>query len=286
MARAFLRRTLALVLPIVALGCTDNAKKSAERARVQAEELSVIAASDVDELRRGMPPGAAAVAKTLYGLGTTGPVEPSDVRKSLRRIRSTVPDLRTAKSTFMALATVDGLGIRSDLEEDRIAGIKLFDVFKGLDLARATAAGQSFATTIGTFDAAGGPVVDDDFAAMVPVMQGTELKAYLLSGWTFRSFARHLQAQAEQTMVDKRKTGAETEKAPVLYVAIRDSRGTFGSPTTPKVNLDTIQAMDATKVSPGSTGVLEIEGRVFAWGSAKAPALGENVAIVVLRSDL
>jgi hypothetical protein len=283
MARApHLRSLVVGAALLAAAGCTDPAKKSAERAKLQAVELAAVASSDVDELRRGLPPGAAELAKTLYASGNTDPVEPAEVRKALRRIRSVVPDLRSAKSTFMALASTDGVGIRSDLEEDRMAGIKLFDIFKGL----AGSKSEPFSTTIGTFDEAGSPVVDDDFAAMVPVTQGGETKALLFSGWTFRSFARHLQAQAEQTMAEKRKTQAETEKAPVLYVAISDARGTFGSPTTPKVNLDTIQGFAPTTLASGTTGTKEIEGRSFGWAVAKAPALGADVCIVVLRSDL
>lgn len=264
------------------VACTDQAKKSAERAKLQAEELAGVVSADVDELKRGMPSGAEELAKALLAGDTRAELlEPADVRKALRRIRSVVPDLRSAKSTFMALATTDGVGIRSDLEEDRMAGIKLFDTFPAFKGATA-----AFTTTIGTFDEAGGPVVDDDFAASVPVKVGGETKAVLLSGWTFRAFARHLQAQAEQTMADKRKSGAETEKAPVLYVAIADGRGTFGSPTTPKVNLDAVQSLEPTKLASGATGTKEIEGRSFGWAVAKAPAMGPDVMVVVLRSDL
>ncbi len=276
-----LRAALALTV-LATAACTDPAKKSAERAKVQAEELSALVTADVDELRRGMPIGAEEIAKALLpGETRADALEPSDVRKALRRIRSVVPDLRSAKSTFMALATIEGVGIRSDLEEDRMAGIKLFETFPAFAAAKG-----SFTTTIGTFDEAKGAVVDDDFAAMVPVKVGLETKAVLLSGWTFRAFARHLQAQAEQTMADKRKAGTETEKAPVLYVAIADARGTFGSPTTPKVNLDTVQALAPTTLATGTTGTKEIEGRAFGWAVAKAPAMGPEVTVVVLRSDL
>ncbi len=276
-----LRAALALTV-LATAACTDPAKKSAERAKVQAEELSALVTADVDELRRGMPIGAEEIAKALLpGETRADALEPSDVRKALRRIRSVVPDLRSAKSTFMALATIEGVGIRSDLEEDRMAGIKLFETFPAFAAAKG-----SFTTTIGTFDEAKGAVVDDDFAAMVPVKVGLETKAVLLSGWTFRAFARHLQAQAEQTMADKRKAGTETEKAPVLYVAIADARGTFGSPTTPKVNLDTVQALAPTTLATGTTGTKEIEGRAFGWAVARAPAMGPEVTVVVLRSDL
>jgi hypothetical protein len=284
--RAPLARLLATAaLPLLVAACTDGAKQSAERARGQAEDLAGVTAADVAELERGMPAGAAELAKTLYASGNTTsdvPLEPTDVRKALKRIRSVVPDLRSAKSTFMALATVDGVGIRSDLEEDRMAGMKLFETFKGF----AGAKGSAFSKTIGTFDEAGGPVVDDDFAAMVPVTVGGEVRSLLLSGWTFRAFARHLQAQAEMTMAERRKAGTEAEKAPVLYVAVADARGTFGSPTTPRVNLDAVQALEPAKLAHGATGTKEIEGRRFGWGAAKAPAMGPDVTIVVLRSDL
>jgi len=282
--RAPLARLLALAVLTSALAaCTDSGKKSAERARGQAEELAAVTAADVAELERGMPAGAAELAKTLYASGNTeAALEPADVRKALKRIRSVVPDLRSAKSTFMALATVDGLGIRSDLEEDRMAGMKLFETFKGF----AGVKNAAFSKTIGTFDAPSGPIVDDDFAAMVPVTVGGEVRSLLLSGWTFRAFARHLQAQAEMTMAERRKAGTEAEKAPVLYVAIADARGTFGSPTTPRVNLDAVQGLEPSKLANGATGTKEIEGRTFGWGAAKAPAMGPDVTIVVLRSDL
>jgi hypothetical protein len=277
--------SLRVALAFLALAqgaCTDQAKKSAERAKVQAEELAAVVSADVDELKRGMPLGAEELAKGLFsGEARAETLEPADVRKALRRIRSVVPDLRSAKSTFMALATNEGVGIRSDLEEDRMAGIKLFETFQAFKRAQGP-----FAITIGTFDEATGPVVDDDFAAMVPVTVAGAQKAVLLSGWTFRAFARHLQAQAEQTMAEKRKTGAETEKAPVLYVAVADARGAFGSPTTPKVNLEAVTALEPAKLASGTTGTREIEGRSFGWAVAKAPAMGPEVTVVVLRSDL
>ncbi len=282
-ARALRGLLAGLGLGSTLAGCTDATKRSAERARVQAGELAAVAAGDVDELRRGLPAGAIELAQSLFVDGSSaGSLEPSDVRKALRRIRSVVPDLRSAKSTFMALATLEGVGVRSDLEEDRMAGMKLFEIFP----AFAATPDAPFLTTIGTFDEPGAPALDDDFAARVPVLNRAGRQGYLLSGWTFRSFARHLQAHAELTMAANRKAGTETEKAPVVYVVLADRRGAFSSPTTPKVNLAAVESLDPTTLADGASGAREIEGRTFAWGLARAPSLGPDVRVVVLRSDL
>ncbi len=277
-------RALAVTVAVGAVlsGCTADGKSAAARAKFQAEELVHVIDTDVDGLRRGLPLGAADLGNALYVTGKTEPVEAADVRKGLRRIRVVIPALRESQSNFMTLATLDGVGIRSDLEEDRMAGRKLFDIFKNLEGTKA----EAFSAAVGTFDTPGGPMVDDDFAAMVPVVHGGEVRSFLIAGWSFRSFARHLQNEAERLMTEKRKDHRETDKAPVLYVAIADDRGTFGGPTTPKVNLAALQALAPTTLPSGSSGTLEIEGRSFGWSVAKAPALGERVAVVVLRSDL
>ena len=160
-------------LALSALGCTDKAKVSEKEAAANVNALVAIADSDVGEIERGLPLGAAKLS-SLWANGADPRQDLRAVRSALARMRREVPDLTVAKSTFFAVADAQGVAIRNDLEEDAMAGTALLPLFP--DLAKAEAG--SYVATTGAFPGpplASGP--DKDWLAAVPIKKATARSA-------------------------------------------------------------------------------------------------------------
>src|SRR5438552_2202653 len=183
-----------------ALGCTDKAKISEKEARSEIVSLAAVADKDAGEVERGLPIGAQRLA-ALWAKGGDPHQDLPAVRSQLLKMRREVPDLTVAKSTFFALADDKGIAIRNDLEEDAMAGKNLLALFP--DLAKAEAG--SYVTTTGSFP---GPPLpsgpDKDWLAAAPIKKedGT-VGGILVTGWTYRRFAYHLQEQLRHDLQEK-----------------------------------------------------------------------------------
>jgi hypothetical protein len=275
------RMTTALVIALAAFGCTDKGKISEREAHGNLDALTAIANADVAEIENGLPLGAAKLAP-LWAKGNDPRQDLHAVRTALARMRREIPDLNVAKSTFFAVADDKGIAIRNDLEEDVMAGQDLLKLFP--DLAKAEAG--SFVMTTGAFPGAPGPSGPDrDWIAAAPVKKddGTT-GGILLTGWTFRRFAYHLQEQLRHDLEQKQQNG----KLPVLYVMLFDASGVYGASQTPKVNEEAIEAVAPLKATANGVaeGTLTITDRDFGWVAARVPKLGSSVGIAVLRSEL
>ena len=82
-------------------------------------------------------------------------------------------------------------------------------------------------------------------------------------------------------------------KMPILYVALFDKDAVYGAfaPKTmpfPQVNEEALKNLDlVSKTAAGATGgPIRITERDFGWGAARTPKLGENIGVVVLRSEI
>ncbi|HTM45075.1 MAG TPA: hypothetical protein VL137_08985, partial [Polyangiaceae bacterium] len=118
-------------ISVLSSACSNNTKLSAERAKGHVEELARYAEEDVNEVRAGLPQGATVLAKFWPQAGV--PEDDAAVAlKALSRARDGVQDLRLAKSTFFALTNLQGVVLRSDAEQDRLAGSTLFKAFPQL----------------------------------------------------------------------------------------------------------------------------------------------------------
>jgi hypothetical protein len=265
-------------------GCKDQAKESAARAVGDVAELATLVDKDVAEVERGLPEGARRLAP-LVAKGADPGQDVAGVRRALLHVRRDVADLNIAKSTFFALADPNGLAIRNDLEEDVMAGQKLFAVFPALVRAK-----DEYATATGTFPNSApknGP--DEDWLAALPVKrEDGSTGAVLVTGWTYRYFARHLQESLKDRMVDHAKTSGDEGKIPVFYVAVFDRTGVYSAPLTPPVDDTALLAQDLVARTAGGdfqTG-LAITDRPFGLAARRTPKLAPDTGIVVLRSEL
>jgi hypothetical protein len=265
--------------------CKDSAKQSEQKATDHVAELAALADKDVGEVERGLPAGAAQMA-SLFTNGTEPPKDLAAVRSGLRRIRAEVPDLTVAKSTFFALTDLQGVALRNDLEQDVMAGQNVVAIFPGLRKAL----DGSFTTTTGHFPSNPPPPTPDrDWMAAAPVKgDHGQVVGLLLTGWTYRRFANHLQESLRHDLQEALLKAKDTGKLPILYVMVFDSTGIYAPPMTPEVNEKALADLDVeAKTTGGPThGVLNITDRDFGYAAVRVPRLAPDMGIALLWSEI
>lgn len=274
---------LAITLAVIA--CKDNGSKSAAAASAHVKSLATLAEKDVGEIDRGLPEGGKKMAVLL---GKEDPKSnPAGVRAALLKMRQQVPDLGVAKSTFFAFTDDKGIAIRNDLEQDTMAGKDVVGAYP--DLKKAIA-GEAYVTTQGVFPGAPNPAgPDKEWVAGVPVKRDDGvLLGVLVTGWTYRRFAYHLQESLKRDLQDELMKGGDKGKLPVLYVFLFDKTAVYAARGTPPVNEKTLFDLDLVgKTASGpAEGPITITERVFGWAAIRTPKLGPDVGIVVLRSEI
>jgi hypothetical protein len=272
-----------MFLCMLALGCKDQAKESAVHAAQDVADLALLVDKDVAEIERGLPEGAKRLA-TLVASDGDPKQDVAGVRRALMRMRRDIMDLNVAKSTFFALADVSGVAIRNDLEEDVMAGQNLFAVFPALARSK-----DGYVTTTGTFPNAvtkNGP--DEDWVAALPVKrENGSTGAVLVTGWTYRYFARHLQESLKDRLGEQIKARGGDGKMPVFYVAVFDKSGVYSAPLTPQIDEKALEEQDlvARTANDRFQGTLNITDRAFGFAAQRTPKLAPDTGIVVLRSE-
>lgn len=270
-----------LAAPLCA--CKDQAKESAAHAAPDAAVLADLVAKDVGEIERGLPQGAAKLAP-LVASGADPRQDISGVRRALVKVRREVIDLNVAKSTFFALTDPSGVAIRNDLEEDVMAGQNIVALFPGL-----AKAAEAYTTGTGSFPTTStSKAPDKDWIAGAPVKRDDgSTGAILVTGWSYRYFARHLQEALKTHLLDEAKAAGQEGKIPVFYTAVYDRAGVYAAPLTPDVDAKALAEQDlATKTEKGPvTGTITIADRAFGFAAARTPSLAPDTGIVVLRSD-
>jgi hypothetical protein len=274
---------LAVLAGLVSPGCKDQGKESAAHAAPDAAQLAQLVDKDIGEVERGLPEGATKLAALLAD-GADPKQDVSGVRRALLRVRRDVVDLNVAKSTFFALADPTGLAIRNDLEEDVMAGQNLVTIFPALARAR-----DGYVTTTGAFPNAqskNGP--DEDWIAAAPVRRADRSTgALLVTGWSYRYFARHLQEALKTSLLDQAKSAGNEGKLPVFYVAVFDKAGVYPAPMTPQVDEKALANEDlVAKTTAGPyQGTTTIADRAFGYAAQRTPKLAADTGVVVLRSE-
>jgi len=268
-----------------AAGCKDQSQASAQNAQDHAAALLPLVDKDVAEVSRGLPEGAKRLAP-LFAKGEDPRQNLPNVRKELQRIRRDVPDLLVAKSTFFALVDDKGVAIRNDLEQDAMAGQNVVQIFPALSGALK----GNYVVTTGAFPGPAGPLgPDKDWIAGTPIKREDGTAAGLLiTGWTYRAFARHLSESVEREVKAKLLDSKETTKMPIIYVAVFDASGVYSAPKTPQVNEKALadqNLLEATKNGPAK-GTVTITDRGFGWAAIRTPSLAPDTGVAVLRSEI
>lgn len=285
------RGTLGLGFALLTPGCKDAGKVSAEEARANVKMLLELAEKDVAEIDRGLPEGAkkmaAHLAKETDAKQTDAKQNASQVRSALLRMRQQVPDLGVAKSTFFAFTDDKGIAVRNDLEQDTMAGKDLVGAYP--DLKKALD-GAPYVTTQGRFPGVPNPQgPDKEWVAGAPVKRDDgSLIGLLVTGWTYRRFANHLQESLKRDLQDKLMRDGDKGKLPVLYVFLFDKDGVYGARGAPPPDekaLAEVGLAASTQAGPVAAP-LTIADRRFGYAAVRVPQLGSDVGIVVLRSEV
>lgn len=272
-----------LALPVV-LGCGRTDAASVARAQEHAKELVDTARRDVEEVRRGLPVGARELGKrwAADGVDLTRDVEAA--REALNHARNKVQDLRVAKSTFFALATLDGKVVRNDREQDLMAGAALFQAFPAL----ARAAQGPYVEALGVMPEAHGVrgKPDAEWVAAVGVDVGGQIRGLYVSGWAWSSYAFRLEFSLRSRVTTE--LNGKRDNLPLLYAFVLVGDEVYGAPEAPEVNARAIAERKplANLAADGSfSALIEITGRSFALGVQVAPDIAQGVAVGILRSE-
>src|SRR5258708_4834409 len=263
--------------------CKDPAKESATHAAEDAAQLATLVEKDVGEVERGVPEGAKRLAPLLAD-GADPKQDVAGVRRALLHVRRDVVDLNVAKSTFFALADPGGTGIRNDLEEDVMAGQNLALAFPILARAK-----EDYVTGTGAFPGPppkNGP--DEDWIAAAPVKRADgSTGALLVTGWSYRYFARHLQEALKTRLLAQAKAAGEEGRLPVYYVAVFDKSGVYPAPLTPQVDEKALADEDLVgKTASGPfQGTVTITDRAFGFPSPPTPRLAPDPGVAALRPE-
>ncbi|HYQ18828.1 MAG TPA: hypothetical protein VEQ58_23795, partial [Polyangiaceae bacterium] len=262
-------------------GCSKTGELSKQKARVEVEALAQAANADVEEVRKGLPLGAKELEAFFADDKAQG--DAAAAKEALEKARGRVQDLRTAKSTFFALADKNGVILRSDLEHDALASKNLFASF---DLKPA-AAGK-YVEARGSMPEAAGVRgrSDGQWTAAAPVMKGAEVGGIYATGWSWSAYAYRLENQLRSRVKSEATEGGTKE--PLVYVYVVVEKEAYGAPISPDVNAKAVKDSGLMGRASGEAVVdtaLEIEGRDFGIAVRRVPALGPDVAIAVVRSE-
>jgi hypothetical protein len=278
---------LGLAIAALAAGCSEPSKVSERKAMSHVERLAKLADDDVEEVRRGLPRGAKALGRIWEGKGDPQ-ADPGSVGRALEKVRSEDHDLEIAKSTFFALADDKGTVFRSDQDPDELAGKSLVASYPALVKVLAGEPIEARGSMPETAGARTGG--DEQWVASAPVRDGSgRVRGMYVSGWSLRRFAYHLEEALKHDLVDDAlKAGDSRTKLPLVYVFIFAGSKVYGAPVTPLVNCESLQGLDLVAKTEGGAfhQQLEITGRGYGLAARRAPKMGPDVGVAVLRSEI
>lgn len=275
------RFLLSLLVGLASVACSNQAEHSAERAVEHVNFLVAATVKDVAEVRGGLPEGAKRMAE-LWAGGSDAADDPQLAQRVLEKARGKVQDLRVAKSTFFAVADLEGRVVRSDQTQDLLVGSNIFEAFPQLRSTPSKGYLESLGDLEGARGVKGKP--DGQWVAASAVKVDGEAKGIYLTGWAWSLYARRLHEALKSHI-----HGEDKEKRPLIYIFTIVGDQAFGRSEAPLVNSQAIEALDPLSKVQGDAvfkSQIEITRRDFGLAIRRAPALGDNVAIAVLRSEI
>jgi hypothetical protein len=282
-----MKRTALLLLVLattVAPACKDTAKISMSEASAHVAFLAEAVSRDVEEVRLGLPQGADLLAASWKA----DPSLVTDLKAAadaLEATRRKVQELRLAKSTFFAIADDNGIILRNNQEQDRMAGKSLLSSFPSLSEAK-----SRYTETVGSMPEASGvraPRADGQWIAAAPVRIDGATKGLYVTGWSWSSYAYRLEF-AIRGKLRSELAGKHDVNEPLVYVFVIVDKTAYGAPVSPEVSRSAVAGSDPlgkTKGEETSTFPIDITGRTYGLAVRRTPVLGQAVGIAVLRSE-
>jgi hypothetical protein len=280
------RRTLLalLTLSLLSPSCKDTAKISMTQASTHVAFLAENATKDVEEVRTGLPQGADLLAASWKADPSIG-TDLNALSDALQTTRRKVQDLRLAKSTFFAMANDDGIVLRNDQEQDRMAGKSILTSFPALEGAK-----NRYTEAVGSMPEASGvraPRADGQWVAGAPLRIDGATKGLYVTGWSWSSYAYRLEFSI-RGKIRSELSDQHAAKEPLIYVFVLVDKAVYGTPVSPEVSRSALAMADPLAKTRGDeiyTDKIEITGRTYGLAVRRVPALGPGVGIAVLRSE-
>ena len=271
-----------LLYAFACLGCKKDAEPSRKLAVEHVSLLSKRTQKDAENLRQGLPKGAALLRPFFEKAG----IEPLDYQtadRALRDARGYVEDLRKAKSDFFLIAQSDGRITRNNLEQDDMAGENLFRAYPPLKRVLKNDAAEA----LGTWAIAKGVKgrADAQWITAVPIKGQSQTLGVYASGWSWSRYAERLESQLRDQVL---KETAPGQNVPLIYAYILVEGAAYGAPIAPMVNIETFLKTEPSKrIEQGKLSeVHEILGTPFGIALQEVPSFEKKVAIVVFRSEI
>ena len=266
-------------------GCPDAGKLSEQKAADVVAKLAPVVGIDVQQVRRGLPEGAAKLGATIDadpGANLAG------LQRAIAGARAGVKDLDLAKSTFFSFADTTGVVLRSEADPDSAAQKSILVPFP--NLKKALEPGGGLVEQFGEMPELNGVRGKSDMQWVLahPVKDGGgTVKGMFVTGWSFRRYAYYLEESAKRELHDAaQKEGKKS--VPLIYVFMLRGQKAYGAPLTPDVNAEALEKLDPIgKTSAGPfRGQLTITERTFGVGAARTPELGADAGVAVLLSEI
>jgi hypothetical protein len=276
----------AACLMLALSACTDSAKVSEQNAALHADRLAKLADDDVEQVRHGVPRGAKELA-TLWETKAPTMADHGPVYRRMEEVRNNDRDLRVAKSTFFAVTDAKGDVLSSDQDPDSLQGKNLVLAYPALSKARD---GELVETTGAMPETAVKPgAPDEQWLVAAPVRDGAgAVRGIFASGWSMIRFTYHLEETLKHDFVTQAIREKRNQyKQPLVYAFVFVGKKVYGAPVTPIVNVRVLEALDlpARTAAGPHQQVIEITGRRFGLGARRAPKLGPDAGVAVLRSE-
>jgi hypothetical protein len=277
--------TLAAVGLFSLVGCDDVKKLSEREAADEVALMAPIVKEDVEQLRKGLPLGAAKLSEKTDPdtLGNN-----SALQKAIAQSRAQVPDLDTSKATFFAMADATGTVLRSEADLDLLATKSVITPFPTLKKALDPASGAVEA--FGEMPEMRGLRTGQDLAWVLayPLKDAKGLKGLFVTGWSFRKYAAYLDDKARRHL-EAASLKAEKKLVPIAYVFLIKGGKAYGSPLlSADVNAQALEGLglvEKTATAPYKS-TIEITGRSFGVAAQRTPELGDDAVVAVLLSEI
>lgn len=265
-------------------GCGDAARASQKAASDRLPATVALVKDDVAQVRKGLPEGAAKLAKLL---GPDPGADLAGLQRAISSARAGVKDLELAKSTFFTFTDPAGISLRSEADPDLLATKSVFASMPELKKASEASSGvvEQFGELKDVYIRAGN---DFAWAAAHPVKDDAgAVRGVFITGWSLRSLAYHLEEMAKREVVEAAKKEGK-KGVPVLYVYVLKGKKAYGAATAPEVNTQAVEGLDLlTKAANGPfETTVEITGRTFGVAAAKTPEYAADTGVAILASEI
>lgn len=279
MIRLALVGALFLVL-VPAAGCREDEASEAQAA-IRETHLPALLRTieeDVVRHRQGIREAATRLAPGFEVEDEA--LRERQMRAALRYVQEPpkgISELIISPKSFLAAVDANGKVIARDADPDRMKGMDMkarFAVVRG-----ALEEGQE-GFELGLFERDGERSISMLFAA--PVKKEDATRGAIVTGIPLWRMAQRLSRQLRV------EHAAAIEKGLVLWAYLVRGDEVFHFGTPPELDAvlpDANARREALSTQPTPTGHVKLHARTYAWGLAKAPAIGDDVALLVFRSD-